>query len=553
MGTESENADQKSEPGPSGVDSASAAEEGTPDLQSGLRIISRLPLNNPQLAESELDRLLDNLLQNPPPASVYLNLLEQMRMPLHLVEEERARHYVHKPLPLGDDEESCFQQVIATWSKVARTYAHCLKLDTSPDSIEHTFRDAQILHRCLHYAGLVIVEHQRARRELPHGVWLGLHAYFTQAEKKGVATLSIPDSLDPLGRSTHCTAAYVSLLLSEQASPYSLSIRDQTLVRRWASNWAPLVSLHAVVPGEPLPAYVVDLTQDVGLCASSDSLQTEQVRRLDTSHLSLQLGQIRQQLNQKMAPSQTGLGEDCTAGQCKRLLAHLSTPWSQARAPRKFRRHATTGIAKVCLGFDEMHYYISGREFSQQDHDYTYSRQAFENLFAFPLMDDPAQQLQMRQQQLGFTVDQWEVVNQSATGFRLMRRIVGKKIAHGQLLAICPHDGVNFLLAHVTWLMQEQGGGLIAGIAALPGIPQAVAARPIGQDATHNELYRRAFILPAVPTIGAEQSLVIPQGWYRAGRLFEIFSDAARRVKLLHVLDDGPDFERVSFVEATST
>lgn len=88
---------------------------------------------------------------------------------------------------------------------------------------------------------------------------------------------------------------------------------------------------------------------------------------------------------------------------------------------------------------------------------------------------------------------------------------------------------------------------MIAGISALPGIPQAVAARPLGQDAAHNELYCRAFLLPAVPTIGAEQSLVIPQGWYRSGRIVEICTDAARRVKLLHVLEDGPDFERVSF------
>ena len=520
--------------------------EVVPDLQTGLRIIARLPLTNPQLAESELDRLLDSLLQSPPAAGVYLNLLEQMRMSLYLVEEERARHYISKPLPL-DDDEACFQRVIATWSKVARAYAHCARIDPSPESAEQSFRAAMILHRCIYYTGMVLVEHHRARRELPRGLWLDLHAYFTSAEKKGVATLSIPDALDPQGRSTHCTAAFVGLLLSELAGPYSLSIRDQNLTRRWANSWSPLVSLHAAVPGEPLPSFVIDLTQDLGLCPSASSMQTEQLRRLDTSRLSMQLKQVRMQLGQNISPAQTGLGEDCTAGQCKRLLEHLATPWSQARAPRKFRRHATTGVSRVCLGFEEIHYFISGKEFNQPDNNRLHSHQEFESLFAFPHMVEPGQQLQMRQEQLGFAADQWEVVNQSATGFRLIRRIAGKKVVHGQLLAICPHDGVSFLLAHVSWLMQERGGGLIAGISALPGIPQAVAARPLGQDAAHNDLYCRAFLLPAVPTIGAEQSLVIPQGWYRSGRIVEICTDAARRVKLLHVLEDGPDFERVSF------
>jgi hypothetical protein len=131
-----------------------------------------------------------------------------------------------------------------------------------------------------------------------------------------------------------------------------------------------------------------------------------------------------------------------------------------------------------------------------------------------------------------------------------MRSVVGKKMEHGQLLAVCPHDGERYLLAHTTWLMQEQGGGLIAGVAALPGMPQAVAARLIRPEVSHTDQYSRAFVLPATPGVGNEQSLVIPQGWYRTGHIVELYADGAWRIKLLHVLDDGPDFERVSFVVA---
>jgi len=517
-----------------------------PDLQTGLAILERLPLANPPLAQDGLSHFFDRLQHTPPPADVYLELLEHSREALCFVQEEFARHYVNKPLPLGDIEEDHFQRVIATWRKAANTYAHCGQfggLTSDADS-------ARILHRCLYYLGMVLIEHHRARRELPQGLWLELHAYFACAEKLGIETEAVADALDPLERSTNCSAAYLSLLLSELASPYSLSIRNQNLVRSWASNWSPLVSFHPAVPGEPLPTYVVDLGHDVGLRATADCLQTEQLRRLDTSRLAMQINHIRQQLRQKVSPAQIGLGETCTAGQCRRLLEHLSNPWLQTRAPRKFRRHAASGMAKVCIGFEALYFCISGKEFVQPENARNYSRQEYERLFAFRNMVEPSQQLHVYTDQPDFSVDQWEVVNQSANGFRLMRSIAGKKMAHGQLLATCPNDSNVFILAQTTWLMQERGGGLIAGVAALPGIPQAVVARPIIRGGTHSELYSRAFLLPAVQAIGSEQSLVIPQGWYRKGRIIEIHTDTSRRVELQHVLEDGPDFERVSFIAA---
>lgn len=514
------------------------------NLQTGLDLLSSLPLADPRQAEIELNQLLDSLLQTPPAVDVYLNLLEQSRVPLCFVEEELAQHYLNKPLPLSTIEEECFRQVVVTWLKTARAYAHCAQLDGAADDPS---RAALILHRCIYYTGMVMVEHHRARRELPPGFWHDLHAHYANVEKQGVATVAVADELDPLGRTTHCTAAFLALLLSELASPYSLSIRDQSLVRRWAKHWSPLLSLHTALPGETLPPFVIDLIQDVGLSSSADCLQTASLRHLDTTRLAVQMNQIRQQLSQRISPAQIGLGEDCTAGQCNRLLAHIASPWSQTHATRKFRRHATSGTARLCVGFEAMHYYISGKEFTQPESGRLYSTQEIESLSTFRHMVDPAQTLQLRQEQLGFTADQWEIINHSANGFRLMRCVTGNKIAHGQLVAICTHDGEHFLLAKTSWLMQEPDESLIAGVATLPGMPQAIAARRTGPEIAHNERFSRAFLLPAVPAVGTEQSLVIPQGWYRTGHFIEIHTDAIRRVKLRHVLDDGPDFERVSF------
>jgi hypothetical protein len=295
-----------------------------------------------------------------------------------------------------------------------------------------------------------------------------------------------------------------------------------------------------------LPQFVVDLMQDVALRPFAECLQTDQIRRLDTLRLTMQINQIRFQLRQKIPPVQLALGGECTAGQCLRLLEHLSRPWSQVRAQRKFKRRSTLGTTRLCTGFDEMHFYISGKEFEQPENERSYSHREFENLFAFRYQENPQQMLHVRQQQLAYSVDQWEVVNQSANGFRLVRSISGRKMTHGQLLAVCPHDSDRFILAQTTWLMQEKGGGLIAGIKALPGLPVAVGARPVDE----NEKYQRAVLLPAIPSENCVQSLVVPQGWYRSRRRIELFHEGVWQIEFLHVLESGPDFERISFEPA---
>lgn len=518
------------------------------NLQTGFQILSRLPLANSQQAAMEINQFLDSLLLAPPDGDVYLQLLEQTRISLCFIEDELARRYTNKALPLGEVEEEIFRQVVATWLKAARAYAHCAQLPHDEDGRSEAERLALILHRCIYYTGMAMVEHHRARQEFPAGLWLDLHGYYASAEEWGVATLYVPDSLDSLGRGTHCMAAFVSLLLCELAGPYSLSVRELDLVRRWAGNWSPLVSVHPAVPDDILPEFVVDLMQDCGLRAAGDCPQTDHLRRLDSSRLTAQLNQVRIQLQRRIPPAQLGLGEDCTAAQCQRLLARLFKPWSMLRATRKFRRHAATGISKMCSGFAAIHYYISGKEFSQPESERAYSRDEFDSLFAFRHMLEPMQHLETRQTQLGFGLDIWEVVDQCANGFRLLRSTAGKRIEPGQLLSIYPHDGSSQLLAQAVWLMQERGGSLVAGIAALPGRPQAVAVRPLPQMGAPAEPFGRAFLLPSVPAIGAEQTLVVARGCYHPERVLDLYADGLSRVRLQRLIGSGADFERVTFV-----
>jgi hypothetical protein len=519
------------------------------DLQSGMDYLAQLSLANPLVAERQLMRFIDSLLMAPPDSGVLLALLEQARTPMCFVEEEMARRYHNKAVPLADEEESYFQQVVTAWQKMGKAYALCARREEpEADNAHFLGMMATILHRCLYYTGMVILEHYRARRDLPPGIWLDLHGYYETAEEWGIASTPVEDVLENNLQATHCTAAYVTLLLIDIASPYSNSVRNLNLIRRWAGMWAPLVSIHRLDNDLEVPAYVVELMKDLPLHPSSVADEpSADARRLDTTRLGLQINHMLSQLHQRNTPSQLGLGEE-TSGHVIGLLDHLSRPWSQIASPRRFRRFATEGVARVAIGFEAMHYFISGKEFEQPDSAAAFSRDEFDQLFTFGERAEPGQPLAIIPL-ISFPVDDWSVINHSANGFRLARSCAGKRILHGQLMAVCPHDGENFLLAQTTWLLQEEGGSLIAGLATLPGRPTGIAVRIAGQKAGGNERFVRAFLLPPMPAIKEEGSIVLPPGMYQASRVLDVYSGdgTSWELRMNHILQRSVDYDRISY------
>ena len=519
-----------------------------PNLEIGTAFLNRLPLANPMAAEQQFMQFLEALLAEPPDPSDLFTLLEQARIPLGFVEEDMAARYHNKPLPLPEQEEEGFQRVIEIWHRMAQAYASCAEHEeVEADSPEYAAHIATILHRCIFYTGMIILEHYRSRRELPEGLWIDLHGYYGSAEEWGVATVPVVDALDHDQQTTHCTAAYVTLLLIDVASPYSQSVRDLNLIRRWAGMWAPLVALAPLSEEADLPGFVIELMRDIGMHPTPYNEElTPDTRRMDTSRLSLQINQTLNQLRQRIPPSQLNLGEETNAHVTK-LLTQLSRPWSQSAVPRKFRRFPTGGQTRVATGFEAMHFYVSGKEFIQPDSAKTYSRDDFNTLFTFRHMVEPAQKLTTDQPKTDFPCDTWEVINQSASGFRLSRTAVGQKMLHGQLIAVCPHDGDQFILAQTSWLMQEHQGGLMIGVAILPGMPTAVGVRHSVIARGSSDRFVRGFMISAVPAIGEQASLVLPIGLYQASQLLDVASDTIWQVRMKSILQRGVDFERISF------
>lgn len=525
-----------------------------PDLRSGMAFLSRLPLSNPSVAHPTLAEFLESLIESPPPFQVFVQLLEQTRAPLAALQAEVSKGFLGRAIPLSETEENLFQQVVRAWQRMGRAYARCAQLDQGKDP-EHADRVATILQRCIRYAGLSIIEHFRVRRDLPNGMWLDFYGYYDSAEEWSIANRPVFEPEEKARQSSYCTAELVVVLLVELAGPYSYSVRDIGLIVQWARLWAPLVSVQAAVSHEVHPQYLIDLQKDVGIRLARHATPAASARRLDTASLSAQISQVRSQLEEKVAPSRLGLG-DCQTTHAKQLLSSLARPWTQIAAPRRFHRRAAQGEAPLASGFENIYYLVAGRDFEGPEAGSVYSRKEFELLYAFRHRVDPTSQLFLEKPERDVPADTWQILNQSANGFRLERRMPGQRVAHKQLLAIRPPDSDRFLLAQAHWLMQEYDVGLVAGIEMLPGTPEAIAVRRMtvpetgSGEAVAAGAFSIGFMLPEIASMRTPSSLILPSDWYRFGQLVEMYTTTTWRVRLTGLLQRGPDFDRVSFVMA---
>lgn len=521
-----------------------------PDLRSGMAFLSRLPVSNPMVAHPSLAEFVESLIESPPPFQVFVQLLEQARNPLAHLQAEVGKVYLGRPIPLVESEENVFLQVVRAWQRMARAYSRCAQLDNAGDP-EHADRVATILQRCVRYSGLAILEHFRVRRDLPGGFWLDFYGYYDTAEEWKIAHRPVFEPMERQRQSSNCASELVAVLLTELAGPYSYSVRDIDLIISWARLWSPLVGVSELCIAENAPQYAIDLFKDSGIrLRKPESAHAASMRQLDTARLAIQLEQSRLHLEQKMTPPQIGLG-DCLTAEARKLLDELSRPWAQVASPRRFRRRPAQGSALVASGFDNIFYLVADRDFSQPAASNVYSRKEYELLYAFRHRVDPSQSLFVEKPERDIPADAWEVLNESANGFRLERRGVGQRVAHKQLIAVRPPDGDRFVLAQAHWLMQERDNGLVTGVEVLPGAPEPIALRRVQSGpSSMTEPFSPGFLLPEVPAMSAPTSLVIPAGWYQAGRILEMHTSTTWRVRLNGVFQRGTDFERVGFVMA---
>ena len=509
------------------------------------RWLAGLPLANVLLAHGELANQLGRLNGHKLDPRDRLAILETLREPLAFLQQERAKKYQLKPLPLDPLEEAAWNGVISLWQTMEAGYRLCLPAYTARGESE-AGSVARITQRRLRYTGLQMMEHYRAYRQVPLELWQQLHGLYAFAEERGLGTHPVEDALNSQAESNHCAAAYAQALLTDLADPYRLTSRQLVLLERWLARWAGRVAVLPEPPrsSAPLIRVEVDLGGDAGPVAGEHPPMLTP-RYLDTEQLALTFRKRIKALRNGDSPERLGLGADCVQPGCETLLVSLYQHWCEVGIKRRtFGRHPGTAPAQVVAGMEAIHYFLSGEKpFRPPNEPARLSRREMEDLAMYGRISSLTEKALAQQQ--GFALETWLVLDESALGFRLARRGDGLRLNHGQLLAVRPEDSKGFILGVIQWLESTVDRDLHAGVRALPGAPLAVAARPVPPDPGP---FVQAFLLPEMTVLNQPESLVLPGGWFQPGRKLEIFSDKGEMVRLHELIEAGNGYERVGFV-----
>ncbi|MCB1926632.1 MAG: hypothetical protein KDH17_01220 [Rhodocyclaceae bacterium] len=514
-----------------------------------LELLGRLRQTNVDETHAELTRIVTTLRTYPPAPNQHLEVLETARPLIVDAQTELSRRYAAHPLPPQSRENAIMESVVTLWRELARSYTRIILADTVNGSLAENM--PLLFQRQLYSLGQVILEYFRARRALPAGAWTDLHGAFAAAERHEVARSRVGDPLNEVWRAQSSTECFVSILLTDLANPFGRTQRELNWIIRWAQRFAPYCALkRRSEGGNEVPLrYGVDLGADhgvrpIGVLKTSDSL-----RHFDGTRLASHIQAVVSQLKQGVSPASLGLGEDCPALAGGRLLVLLYRPWGLASAGRKFSRRGARGSLELIADWNAIAFHIEGRRFTPPSSRTISNVTTDMNVLTFgeraPEVPMSVQKIREEAGRLGLAGTNWEVLDQSVGGFRLRCRPTGLRLDHHQLVGIRPPDGEAVLLARISWLMYREDGTLEAGVSVLPGVPSVAAARTLNTRSSAHDPYQACFLLPAVPALKADASVVLPGGWYQPERIIELHGDRATQVRLAAMMSDGSNFDQV--------
>ena len=541
-----------------------ASRPSLPDLESCEEWLTTASMGDSRQACAAFILQIGELAASPPRHAIYLQILERLRPLAKGALIENARRFAGKAVPLSPTEQTALQQAFDLCRVMMRSYRRLLRAATrseppTPGSRELHGDIALLAARTIEFAGLQIDNFYRARHDVPDECWRLLHECYSTADTLGVSQVALGQ---PGRHPRHMETAmslYVRPLLQSMAHPYGLPLRESQWLRGWLRKWSAKVLI--VNPGRSRPsgdqaAWGFDINGTAAPhwmpadAAGHDDAPDNAVRRLDTTELRRSLRKRLLALEAGKSPSEIGLGADCVQPAAGELLKVLLNTWCSAPATPRFpRRAATQGSTAVvaAAGLVGAHAVISGKAFEQEVRIWDYTRrgaayqQSEDRLdanalaTAAPTAPDPVA-----------VAEAWQLVDESAVGFRLIRQSAGARLAQRQLLAVRPHGASQFILSEVRWLTQGCDQSVTVGTQALPGLATPCAVRPATADPSRPAAFVQALLLSVGR--GLPPTLVLPSGSYQPERVLELRMEGGiRRIRLSGLAGRGYDYDRVAF------
>lgn len=510
--------------------------------------LHRIPLANAPQAQAIVLRQLGLLHHFDLPVTERLAILEELRGTVCRMQEDAAKGFAARPLPLAPSEQHALETSLEVWNLMALGYLRCFSIASDARGREAAALQAKLAQRTISVFADWQVDLCRGEQLPDNRYWLKLHRIFAAAETLGVTALPVEDPLRHGRVSTTVLSAYAECNLLSTANLFELQARHLTWVARWARRWGAKIELLTAPPDDirnrAQPLWV-DLESDRPACYSPRAGGSG--RWLETTELRASLQARINLLDVGRAPADLQLGDDVIQPAAGHLLRRALQRWCQGGTPRTESRRPATGACRVVVGFDAAHAQLTGRKtFRPPRRDAAAllrEREEFETFGDRRGRVPATETIDASAMESWEVLDDWQLLNTSTGGMRLSRPLgTGVRVGAGQLIGIRGEDG-RFLLGVVRWALRD-GPNLTAGVQLIPGEPGAATVRIVGSDGVSGE-WRQAFVLPEIDALRIPASLVLRSGSFRLDRRVEVLADQALEARVLYrILDHGNEFER---------
>jgi len=491
-----------------------------------------------------------------------LEILETLRA--HIVEIDRlyAGRYVAKPLPLGPAERNAFDHAHNLWQRLEDAYWSCAQAAMADDPAMRPHL-ALCLARAAHIACTSLAGHVRAGQAFENIGFDNLQRYFETAQQYEVLAAPVTDSLHPK-RGTSVAAIYRRALLIRQGAGSAFG-RERDCVIDLAELWEGKTAMRWLPISSDRLLSIADLPP-----AADGARQCVKVihagrwmHMVDTTLVSRSLRLRIHKMALGARPEGLRLPESFSQGAAEELLKRLHSAWCEDSNGRVHGRLAAKvgarhgnriALAHVANDFSTLYYMATGEPFATADENPVMSRRHAEEMFMFQhsarVKVDTAAETAAR------NFEDWEMLDESASGFRLRRERAGARLRRGQLTALRLSPGGAVVLAEIRWLAEPRStleattpgrnspGAVEAGLQILHGKLQGLSVRATGINAQGGRAFHPAFLLKVAQAGESGFRVVAPVGWFKPRRVVEA-REKTNTYNLMFekLLHRGVDFE----------
>lgn len=514
------------------------------DVAGCRKWLDEVPLLNVGAANGMLYHELELVTAYDMPPEKRFDVLELLRPHIIAVQEEHAKKFRGKQLPLSPQRRENLAEVKSLWEVLSRAYQRSVEAWSRREG-DTIASQAAACQRAIDCMARRLTDQHHAYVKSDGIDFRTLHRLYAYAEREGFVQKRVRDPITPDREAQSCQRTYLRALLFEAATPREHRALALGVIERWIERWSSKVTIGHSMPAEAqaAPLYV-NLSSDRGLHREPE--RGPSLRVVDVTQLAASLDKRIHGLRHGKKPEELELGSDLTRRDFEGLLVALRRQWCEGRPRRQHERQPVEALAHVSTGLVAAHFYLGREPFQQPFVPSSLPRKS-----SGPSDVVTAQRVRAAADYMllnNIHAEQWIIRDESVTGLGLIRPLDesdGSRLTHGLLVSVRPRGGGAVLVGTTQWLEEGTDGDLQIGVRLIPGVPAPIAARQHGQ-----EKFFPALLLAPLPALNAPSSILLPAGSYAPQRVIEVFQRGIDRIVLTGLLDSGSDYERAAFMPA---